>query len=334
MKTTVLSQDYILENFRLSKESIIKNINLILTDRVDQKHQIIAEIGQPGIKTLDDIITAIEKFILENNRPFFSFFSTSRLQRQLSILVDGLKLAKQKDEIKKAEIKKYEKYEQYLQHDKKLDEIIKTILEYSPSRRDVETLKLIRKDFEKVVKKLKTFFSDYENKHSEIETKEGESKSKKEKIDKLLQPIKESGDGIISAFLQLTQLRFYQFVSAGLLNVKKEDRHECNFKDISNTEKRFTPSMFEFNSEREEILKNLFYKLDLNKIGYRGTDKQSMLNATFMFMELIRSGNNESVHFDWLKEKIVLLTNTDANVEDLIRKAESEIVSSSKPCSL
>ena len=89
-------------------------------------------------------------------------------------------------------------------------------------------------------------------------------------------------------------------------------------------------SMFEFNSEREEILKNLFYKLNLNEAGYHGTDNQSMLNATFMFMELIRSGDNESVHFDWLKEKIVLLTNTDANVEDLIRKAESEIMSSSK----
>lgn len=334
MKTIVPSQNYILENFRLSKESIIKNIDLILTDRIDQKNQIIAEISHPGIKTLDDIIRAIEKFILENNRPFFSFFSTSRLQRQLSILVSGLKRAKEKDENKRAEIKKYENYEQYLQHDKKVDEIIKTILEYSPSRRDVGTLKLIRKDFEKVVKKLKTFFSDYKNQDSEIETKEGESQVKKEKIDKLLQPIKESGDGIISAFLQLTQLRFYQFVSAGLLNVKKEDRHKFDFKDINNTEKSFTSSMFEFNSEREEILKNLFYKLNFNEAGYHGTDNQSMLNATFMFMELIRSGDNESVHFDWLKEKIVLLTNTNANVEDLIRNAELKIMSSSKSCSL
>ena len=105
MKTIVPSQNYILENFRLSKESIIKNIDLILTDRIDQKNQIIAEISHPGIKTLDDIIRAIEKFILENNRPFFSFFSTSRLQRQLSILVSGLKLAKRKTKIKGQKLK-------------------------------------------------------------------------------------------------------------------------------------------------------------------------------------------------------------------------------------
>ncbi len=324
MKT---SQNYILENFRLSKESIIKNIDLILTDRIGQKNQIITKISRPEIKTLDDIIGAIENFILENNRTFFWFFSTSRLQRQLSILVDGLKIVKQKQESITAE----KNYQRYLQHDKRLDEIIKTILLYSPSRQDVETLKLIGKYFEKLVKKLKTFIHEDENQHPETEIKERDSeRSMNAKLDKLLQPIKESGEEIKNAFLQLMQLRFYQFISGGLLNLNAKDRDECYFEDINDTKKYFHPIIFEFKSEREETLKELFYMPEFKESVSRSPDDQSKLNATLMFVELLKQGNEKSVHFDWLKEKIVLLTNTDANVEDLMRTAESQIASSSK----
>lgn len=314
-----------------SKTSIIKNIDLILTDRIEQKQQIIAAISHTKIQNFDDIIKAIENFIIKNNSTMFSFFSSSRLQKQLSILADGLKKIKNKHEIEVIESKNYH---QYLQHDKRLDEIIKTILKYSPSRRDVETLKLIGKDFENVVEKLKTFLSDYECPHTEIKPKAEEPKVTKDiKIDRLLQPLKDSKDEVINAFLQLAQLRFYQFITGGLLNLKAGDIHECYFAGINDAKKSFTPIMFEFNSEREELLNDLFNTIEDSKdASSRCPDAQSKLNATFMFVKLLKEDKEHSVHFDWLRKKIMLLTNTPSDAEDLLRAARSEIGSSNSCC--
>jgi hypothetical protein len=307
-----------------SKESIIEHIKVMLTDRAEQKQQIIAEISHTKIQNFDDIIKAIENFIIKNNSAMFSFFSTSRLQKQLSILAEGLKKVKNKHEIEAIESKNYQ---QYLQHDKRLDEVIKTILEYSPSRRDVETLKLIGKDFEGIVEKLKTFTSEYECAHSETKPKVEKPKmTKNVKIDKLLQPIKESKDAVINSFLQLAQLRFYQFITGGLLNLKAGDIHECYFEGINDTKKKFTPIMFEFNSEREELLNYLFYTIENFKDpSFRDPDEKSNINAAFMFVKLLQEDREHSVDFDWLKEKIMLLTNTPSDAEDLIRTARSKI---------